>query len=65
LVNLDDVVIGLNHAGLQFTMNPSISYWIAISWIYPVYSALSSFSLANWAIERIFRKRLLHRVLIS
>ena len=47
LMNLDDIVIGLNHAVLQFTMNPPMDYWIAISWIYPVYSAIVFFLLGK------------------
>ena len=47
LMNFDDIVIVLNHVGLQFTINSPISYWIAISWIYPVYSATAFFLLGK------------------
>jgi hypothetical protein len=38
LVNIDDLAIALNWA-----FYPSRTYWAAISWIYPVYGALSFF----------------------
>jgi hypothetical protein len=47
LVNIDDVFLGLSHAGLTFAIYPSQEYWTTISWIFPAYSAIAFFSFGK------------------
>ena len=43
LMNADDVIIGLNHLGLNLMVYPPQGYWIIISWLFPVYSIITFF----------------------
>ena len=47
LMDIDDIFIGLNMVGFQFTINPPVGYWIAISWVYPIYAAIVFFLLGS------------------
>ena len=43
LIIVDDVIIGLNLMGFVLSKSLPGAYWVAISWIYPVYSAVAFF----------------------
>ncbi len=43
LMIVDDSIIGLNMMGFVLSRSLPRAYWVAISWIYPVYSAVAFF----------------------
>ncbi len=55
LINIDDIIIGLNRAGFVFSLFLSRLYWAAISWIYPVYSAAAFFLFGRLHEKRRLR----------
>ncbi len=43
LIIIDDLAIGLNRVGFFFFLSLPRLYWVAISWVYPVSSAITFF----------------------
>ncbi len=48
LIIIDDVVIGLNRLGFVFSLPLSRVYWVAVSWVYPIYSAVAFFLFGSF-----------------
>ncbi len=47
LISIDDVEIGLNQIGFSFSLQLPRIYWVAISWIYPLFSAAAFFAFGK------------------
>ncbi len=47
LISIDDIEISLNQIGFSFSLQLPRIYWVAISWIYPLFSVAAFFAFGK------------------